>query len=371
MGNPEETPFATWAEMPVIPLLQEVSLPWTNGLDSEPLTCTPILESMVGMTEPHNPFELSYRELADAEPQLVWTADPDGEVDYWNQRWYEYTGFKSGEGMGWTWMNAIHPDDVEKAIRIWKQSIETGETYENEYRFRRCDGGYLWFFERGIPVRDLEGRIVKWVGTCTDIQKTKEAEEARLQILARLKKSEEQLAEAQQLTHIGSWETEIASGRVSWSNEQYRLFGLEPQSIDPVATSGSFMDFPEDRIHRDELRRQALQDHQPYSFERRIIHADGSVRILHNLARIILDEEGRPVRLHGTTQDVTEIRGLQMEKEKLQQQKIEALQQADRLKDEFLSVISHELRTPLNAVLAFGSLLEDGDAGVLSRQQKD
>jgi PAS domain S-box-containing protein len=123
--------------------------------------------------------EERYRSLADAMPQIVWTARPDGYLDYYNQRWFEYTGTTMEQTAGWGWQPVLHPDDVELALRRWATAVTTGESYQIEYRFKRAaDGQYRWHLGRGVPMRDAEGRIVKWFGTSTDIDDRKRAEEA-------------------------------------------------------------------------------------------------------------------------------------------------------------------------------------------------
>ncbi len=119
--------------------------------------------------------ELSFRQLAETIPQLVWTARPDGYHDYFNQRWYDYTGssFELTQGEGWRL--PFHPEDVPEAQRRWQHSVRTGEPYDVEYRCRRHDGVYRWFVGRAHPVRDAAGRIIKWFGTCTDIEEQKRA----------------------------------------------------------------------------------------------------------------------------------------------------------------------------------------------------
>jgi PAS domain S-box-containing protein len=119
--------------------------------------------------------EVSFRQLAEAIPQLVWTTRPDGFHDYFNQRWYDYTGTTPDLTQGEGWHLPFHPDDVPEASRRWKHSLLTGEPYEVEYRCRRHDGVYRWFLGRAHAVRDGSGRIIKWFGTCTDIEEQKRA----------------------------------------------------------------------------------------------------------------------------------------------------------------------------------------------------
>nr|WP_224242914.1 PAS domain-containing protein [Hyalangium gracile] len=120
----------------------------------------------------------AFRQLAESIPQLVWTTRPDGFHDYYNRRWYEYTGLSPGQSHGEGWQGPFHPEDMPETLRRWHHSLRTGELYETEYRCRRHDGVYRWFLGRAHPVRDDTGRIVKWFGTCTDIDDQKRAAES-------------------------------------------------------------------------------------------------------------------------------------------------------------------------------------------------
>jgi PAS domain S-box-containing protein len=113
--------------------------------------------------------EARFRALAESVPEIVWTAQPDGRCDYVNRRWQDFTGmsFEAAAGFGWT--NALHEDDVQYSKARWMASMRSGDPFECEYRFRRADGSYRWCLGRALPMRDEQGRIVKWFGNCTDI----------------------------------------------------------------------------------------------------------------------------------------------------------------------------------------------------------
>ncbi|MBD2293534.1 PAS domain-containing protein [Anabaena sphaerica FACHB-251] len=120
--------------------------------------------------------ELNFRTLADTMPQIVWTAQPDGWVDYYNQRWFEYIDMTLEETQGWGWPAVLHPDDVQLCVDIWSESVRTGKDYQVEYRFRRAsDGQYRWHLGRAFPLRNEQGKIIKWFGSCTDIDDQKRA----------------------------------------------------------------------------------------------------------------------------------------------------------------------------------------------------
>ena len=164
------------------------------------------------------------RLITEVIPQQVWTALPNGEIDYINQRWQEYTGvpLEAMQGLGWS--TIVHPDDLERVSQNWTQAIETGQKYNIEARLRRSDGNYHWFLGRARPLKNPQGEIIKWYGTNTDITRIKELEE-------KLRQRTEELVKANQLkdeflaivSHelrtplnpILGWSQLLAAGRLS------------------------------------------------------------------------------------------------------------------------------------------------------------
>jgi PAS domain S-box-containing protein len=117
--------------------------------------------------------DISFRTLADALPHMIWSTLPDGFHDYYNARWYEFTGVRSGSTDGEGWNGMFHPDDQDRAKTLWDACLASGEPYEIEYRLRHHSGEYRWTLGRAVAVRDTTGKIVRWMGTCTDIDETK------------------------------------------------------------------------------------------------------------------------------------------------------------------------------------------------------
>ena len=117
-----------------------------------------------------------YRFLADAMQQIVWTAKPDGNLDYYNKRWFDYTGMTKEQAKDWGWKPVLHPDDLQNCIERWTKAFTTARNYEVEYRLKRAsDGVYRWHIGRAFPLRNQNGEIIQWVGTCTDIDDQKRA----------------------------------------------------------------------------------------------------------------------------------------------------------------------------------------------------
>jgi PAS domain S-box-containing protein len=126
------------------------------------------------------------RALIDAIPQQIWSGPSDGSLDFCNARWRSYMGFTQEDLQGDGWQRMLHPDDRERVLNAWRESVTKGTPYEQEERHRGADGQYRWFLARGVPVRDSTGRILRWYGTNTDIEDRKRAEWALQEVQAGL-----------------------------------------------------------------------------------------------------------------------------------------------------------------------------------------
>nr|WP_265561917.1 PAS domain-containing protein [Sphingomicrobium arenosum] len=139
------------------------------------------LEMTAGREEARRLLEESQQKfdnLADALPQMAWSTDGEGNPDYFNRRWYEFTGAEPGDHYGNQWVDAVHPDDRETAAAAWQGAVESGEAYETEYRMRRHDGEYRWTLARGLPVHGDNGEVIRWFGTNTDIHENRQLVES-------------------------------------------------------------------------------------------------------------------------------------------------------------------------------------------------
>ena len=136
--------------------------------------------------------EARFRTIANLVPQMIWSTRPDGYHDYYNERWYEFTGVPPGSTDGDGWDGMFHPDDREQAWERWQHSLATGEPYEVEYRLRDRDGDYHWVLGRALPVRDVSGAIVRWMGTCTEIHELKRVQQQLEESQAALREADRQ-----------------------------------------------------------------------------------------------------------------------------------------------------------------------------------
>ena len=179
------------------------------------------------------------RTLSDAVPQLIWTNEGEGKADYFNQRWYEYSGLSFEESVGRGWEAIVHPNDAPIAVARWKRALAAGRVFDSEYRLRAKTGKYRWFIGRNVPVHDHAGEVTSWFGTATDIHDFKETEQA-------LRASEERF----RLLIEGARDYAmflLAPGNVItfWSAGAERIFGWTQEEA--VGQSGSMIFTPEDR----------------------------------------------------------------------------------------------------------------------------
>ena len=263
--------------------------------------------------------ETAFHTLADSVPQMVWMCMPDGLNVYFNQRWVEYTGMSLAESQGRGWNTPFHPDDQQPAWDAWNHATKTGETYRIASRLRAADGSYRWFLMRGVPLRDAAGRIVKWFGTCTDIDELKRGEEALRNLneelekrvqerTAQLRDSEERLALALRASHEGVWDWNLETDAVWYSSRWKEMLGYAEREIEQPQSS-VFWDFihPDDRAPFQVALDAVLRGEREYEMEFRLRHKDGHyVDILSCGFPIRREPDGPIVRIVGTHFDLTE-----------------------------------------------------------------
>jgi PAS domain S-box-containing protein len=243
--------------------------------------------------------EARFRHLADTMPQIVWTATPDGSVDYFNARWYEYTGLTSEASLHEGWRAAVHNDDQGRFSSVRDPGVGAGREFEAELRLRRRDGAYRWHLVRSVPVPDEAGDLARRYGAATDIDDRKRAEEA-------LRESERQYRAFYDQAAVGIAEVDL-TGRFLRANDRYcemvgypqqELLGLRFQDIThPEDPPGNLEQF---------ARIVAGPSMSSYTIEKRYVRKDGRVVWGRMAAALIRDGAGRPERVVAVVEDITE-----------------------------------------------------------------
>lgn len=279
-------------------------------------------------------------------PALVWSARPDGSAEFFNQHYLDYVGLSAEEVRDWGWTVALHPDDLNRLAGAWQSIMASGKQGEAEARLRRFDGEYRWFLFRANPLRDDSGNIVKWFGINTDIEDRKRAEE-------KLRRSEAYLAEAQRMTHTGSWAWNVRTDALFWSQEIFRIYDYDPE-MTPTWDFLLKKVHPGDRLEVERRREmEATQKEWTDSeIEFRIVLPDGTIKHLHSIAHPVRDESGEIIEVVGTVRDVTERKHAEEERERLRQLEAD-LAHTNRLTmlGGLASSLAHELNQPITAAI--------------------
>ena len=240
------------------------------------------------------------RLMIDTVPAQLWTETPEGVVDFVNRRWVDYTGMTLEQAVGSGWNRMVHPDDIERVLSKWQKLVAEGKPREIESRLRRFDGEYRWFLSRVCPLVDRSGHILGWYGSDTDIHDRKEVEES-------LRRSEGYLAEAERISHTGSWASIPARGENTyWSEECYRLMGFDPQGGQPGFDTVLQRFHPDDQAKVREAVETAEREKAGFELDYRIIHPGGEIRDIHVIGHPILSPSGEFVEFVGTVADITE-----------------------------------------------------------------
>jgi PAS domain S-box-containing protein len=244
--------------------------------------------------------EASFHALADSIDQMIWSTRPDGYHDYYNRRWYDFTGVAEGSTDGDCWNAMFHPEDRERAWEVWRRSLATGDSYHIEYRLRHRSGEYRWVLGRAQPVRDGAGAIRRWYGSCTDIHELRLAQDAA-------RRAEERYRLAFRATKDAIWDCDLTTDELDWNEALQTAYGYDPDTVRVTAAWWLGHIHPDDRERVDASARAAIAGTgSDWSEEYRFRRADGSYAQVLDRATVIRNESGFAVRMIGAMLDLSE-----------------------------------------------------------------
>ncbi len=278
------------------------------------------------------------QDLLESIDAIVWEFDADTfTTTYVSPQIERILGYSLEEAKAdpELWLKAVHPDELDEVIALCRATKGEMIRHDFEYRIRTADGGYRWVHDATTVIRE-GSKPLRFRCVLTDITARHRAQEE-------LMRSRERLAEAQRIARMGDWEWDIPNDEITWSNECFRIFGLKPQSanlsfevflslLDPAAAEA---------IER--AVEHTLREGAPYTVQHQISRPDATTITVRSYGELLRGDDGEPLCLRGTVQDITE------------------RFEIEQLKDALIALVSHELRTPLTPLIGLLSLLSNDD----------
>jgi two-component system CheB/CheR fusion protein len=243
--------------------------------------------------------ESRYRSYIEVTGQIGWVTNAAGEIIEDVPSLRKFTGQTYEEVKGNGWAKTLHPDDLDRTLKVWNNAVLKKIPYEIEYRMLRHDGVYCWLLARGFPVFKADKSILEWVGTCIDITERKLFEE-------KLIRSEKDLKRAQQITHIGSWYLDLATNEVVWTEELYKMYGFDPSLPPPPYTEHQKLFTPESWDTLSVSLANTLATGIPYELELKTMRIDGTNGWMWVRGETVIDKDSKTIGLWGAAQDITE-----------------------------------------------------------------
>ena len=256
-----------------------------------------IEERATGETE-RRESESRFRIVADAAPVLIWMAGVDKLCTFFNKPWLKFTGRSSEQEMGNGWAEGVHPDDLQRCLKIYTEAFDAREAFVMQYRLKRYDGEYRWISDQGVARYDSNGKFSGYIGSCVDITDLINKDEA-------LREFEERVVLAAEATHHGVWELDTATNQLWMSDKARALFQFDPDArLDEAIVQRRI--HPDDRALRESAIKQAIETEGDYAIEYRVLLPDGNLRWISGRGRCVTGKHGKGKRLIGVSVDITQ-----------------------------------------------------------------
>ena len=303
-----------------------------------------IEERATGETE-RRESESRFRIVADSAPVLIWMAGVDKLCTFFNKPWLKFTGRSLEQELGNGWAEGVHPDDLQKCLKIYTEAFDAHKAFVMQYRLRRNDGEYRWISDQGVARYDSNGKFSGYIGSCVDVSDLLKKDEA-------LREFEERVVLAAEATHHGVWELDIATNELWMSDKARALFRFDPEARLEMAVVQRRV-HPDDRALRESAIKHAIETQGDYALEYRILLPDGDLRWISGRGRCVTGKYGKGKRLIGVSVDITpqkvaEADALRHREELGHMSRVAAM-------GELTASIAHELNQPLAGIASNAS----------------
>ena len=255
-----------------------------------------IEERATGETE-RRESESRFRIVADSAPVLIWMAGGDKLCTFFNKPWLKFTGRSLEQEMGNGWAEGVHPDDLQRCLKIYTDAFDARKAFVMQYRLRRYDGEYRWISDQGVARYDSNGKFSGYIGSCVDITDLINKDEA-------LREFEERVVLAAEATHHGVWELDTTTNELWMSDKARALFQFDPEARLDMAIVQRRV-HPDDRALRESAIKQAIETEGGYALEYRLLLPDGTLRWISGRGRCVAGKHGKGKRLIGVSVDIT------------------------------------------------------------------
>jgi two-component system, LuxR family, sensor kinase FixL len=303
-----------------------------------------IEERATGETE-RRESESRFRIVADAAPVLIWMAGVDKRCTFFNKPWLKFTGRSLGQEVGNGWAEGVHPDDLEKCLKIYTEAFDARRPFVMQYRLKRYDGEYRWISDQGVARHDARGNFAGYIGSCVDVTELLNKERA-------LREFEERVVLAARAAHLGVWEMDTTTNELWMSDGARTLFQFDSKTrLDHARVQDRV--HPEDRALRDSAIKHAIETQGQYEIEYRALLPDGTLRWIGSSGRCVTGENDTGTRLISVSIDITprklaEADALRHREELGHMSRVAAM-------GELTASIAHELNQPLSGIASNAS----------------
>jgi two-component system, LuxR family, sensor kinase FixL len=288
--------------------------------------------------------EARFRIMADTAPVMIWMSGVDKLCTFVNKVWLDFTGRALEQELGNGWSEGVHPEDLDHCLEVYVRSFDARQHFAMEYRLRRKDGEYRWLLDNGVPRFGPDGTFLGYIGSCIDVTRMKETEEA-------LHESQKRYRMATEAGRVGVWDLNLETGELYVDPRLKTLLGFREDEI------GNRLDHWVWRLHPDDLdlATAVAQAHirgetSFYEFEHRVLHKDGSIRWFLARGRLPRRSDGTALHMLGTYTEITERKGAELQVER-QRNELAHLSRVTML-GTLSSALAHELNQPLMAILS-------------------